>query len=85
LAEEVENSTFVVAVISRFEVTTKRKPFDFFVERLDLKKSRGDCDSFEPTPEIITDFVAVAMECRPGALGVLDELVIKTQTAIAPE
>ncbi|MFN9718579.1 MAG: hypothetical protein ACK58L_07790 [Planctomycetota bacterium] len=23
-------------------VTTKRKPFDFFVERLDLKKSRGD-------------------------------------------
>jgi len=27
----------------------------------------------------------VAMECRPGALGVLDELVIKTQTAIAPE
>jgi len=48
-------------------------------------KNRGDCDSFEPTPEIITDFVAVAMECRPGALGVLDELVIKTQTAIAPE
>jgi hypothetical protein len=23
-------------------VTSKRKPFDFFVERLDLKKSRGD-------------------------------------------
>jgi len=23
-------------------VTTKRKPFDFFVERLDLKKNRGD-------------------------------------------
>ena len=23
-------------------VTTKRKPFDFFAERLDLKKSRGD-------------------------------------------
>jgi hypothetical protein len=23
-------------------VTTKRKPFDFWVERLDLKKSRGD-------------------------------------------
>jgi hypothetical protein len=47
--------------------------------------SRGDCDSFEPSPEIIADFVAVAMECRPGALGVLDELVMKAQTAIAPE
>ena len=36
------NSTFIAARISRFEVTTKRKPFDFFVERLDLKKSRDD-------------------------------------------
>lgn len=47
--------------------------------------SRGDCDSFEPSPEIIADFVAVAMECRPGALGVLDELLMKAQTAIVPE
>jgi hypothetical protein len=62
-----------------------RKPFDMLAEGLLLKSSRGDCVSFEPTPEIITDFVAVAMECRPGALGVLDELVMKAQTAIAPE
>jgi hypothetical protein len=32
----------IAAGISRFEVTTKKKPFDFFVERLPLKKSRGD-------------------------------------------
>jgi hypothetical protein len=48
-----------------------------------MSSSRGECDSFEPTPEIIADFVAVAMECGPGALGVLDELVMKSQTAIA--
>ena len=46
-------------------------------------ESRGDCDSFEPTPDIIADFVVVAMECRPGALDVLEELVMKAQTTIA--
>jgi hypothetical protein len=64
-------------------VTAERKPVDFFVERLPLKKSRDDCDSFEPTPDIIADFVAVAMECRLGALDVLEELVMKAQTTIA--
>jgi hypothetical protein len=29
-------------------VNTKRKPFDFWVERLDLKKSRDNCRIFEP-------------------------------------
>jgi len=32
----------VAARISRFEVTRNREPFDSFVERLPLKKSRGD-------------------------------------------
>ena len=64
-------------------VTTKRKPFDQLAERLKNDFSRGDCDSFEPTPDIIADFVAVAMECRPGALIVLEELVMKAQTTIA--
>jgi hypothetical protein len=38
----VQTATLIAAGISRFEVTTKKKPFDFFVERLPLKKSRGD-------------------------------------------
>ncbi|GDX94109.1 hypothetical protein LBMAG46_41190 [Planctomycetia bacterium] len=41
------NRTFVAAGISRFEVTRKRKPFDFFVGRFDLKKSRNDNTAIE--------------------------------------
>ena len=58
------NSTFDAAGISRFEVTTKRKPFDFFVERLDLKKSRDDCASFEREAQLVFEYVAEALELR---------------------
>ncbi len=43
-------------------VTTKRKPFDFWVERLDLKKSRLDCQAFEP---LITAFIDVFLQPAP--------------------
>jgi hypothetical protein len=56
------NSTFVAAGISRFEVTEKRKPFDFWVERLHLKKNRDECASFEPTAELVADYVAASLE-----------------------
>ena len=55
------NSTFIAAAISRFEVTTKKKPFDFFVQRLPLKKSRGDrtpIELFRPLISVIKGDVA---------------------------
>ena len=58
------NSTFVAAGISRFEVTTKRKPFDFFAERLDVKKNRGECASFEREAQLVSEYVAEALELR---------------------
>ena len=58
------NSTFVAAGISRFEVTEKRKPFDFWVERLDLKKNRGECASFEREAQLVSEYVAEALELR---------------------
>ena len=44
--------------------TTKRKPFDFFVERLDLEKSRGECASFEREAQLVSEYVAEALELR---------------------
>ncbi|MFN9825887.1 MAG: hypothetical protein ACK58J_17230, partial [Planctomyces sp.] len=55
------NSTFDAAGISRFEVTTKRKPIDFFVERLPFGNSTFDAariSRFEVTR------VAVPRCCR---------------------
>ncbi|MFN5900968.1 MAG: hypothetical protein ACK48Y_25800 [Planctomyces sp.] len=43
-------------------VTTKRKPFDFFAERLDLKKNRGECASFEREAQLVSEYVAEAFE-----------------------
>ena len=40
----------------------QKKPFDFWVERLDLKKSRDECASFEPTGELVADYVAASLE-----------------------
>lgn len=65
------NSTFVAAGISRFEVTEKRKPFDFWVERLHLKKNRDECASFEPVAGFVADYVAAAIECRDTDLHLL--------------
>ena len=45
-------------------VTAKRKPFDFFVERLDLKKNRDDCASFEREAQLVFEYVAEALELR---------------------
>jgi hypothetical protein len=43
-------------------VTTKRKPFEFWVERLDLKKTRGECASFEREAQLVSEYVAEAFE-----------------------
>jgi hypothetical protein len=43
-------------------VTKKRKPFDFFVERLPLKTSRGECASFEREAQLVSEYVAEALE-----------------------
>jgi hypothetical protein len=43
-------------------VLTKRKPFDVFAERLDLKKSRGDCQTFEP---LVPEFIDVLLNPGP--------------------
>ena len=61
-AKVCANRTFIAARISRFEVTTKRKPFDFFVERLPLKKSRGEGVSFERETQLVSEYVAEAFE-----------------------
>ncbi|GDX92734.1 hypothetical protein LBMAG46_27420 [Planctomycetia bacterium] len=45
-------------------VTSKRKPFDFFVERLPLKKSRGECPSFEREAQLVSEYVAESLELR---------------------
>ena len=63
-AKVCANRTFIAAEISRFEVTIKKKPFDFFVERLPLKKSRDDCASFEREAQLVFEYVAEALELR---------------------
>jgi hypothetical protein len=45
-------------------VTSERKPFDFFVERLPLKTSRGKCASFEREAQLVSEYVAEALEFR---------------------
>lgn len=68
--------------MSRVDLREQKKPFDIESNGF-FDVSRGDCASFEPVADIIANFVAVAMECRPGAVDVLQELVMKAQTTIA--
>ena len=60
-------------------VTTKRKPFDFLAERLDLKNSRGDWRSFEPTRELFEPFLDEAVG---GFDAILGQLVTLAATSV---
>jgi hypothetical protein len=65
----VQTATLIAAGISRFEVTTKRKPFDFFVEGLPLEKSRGNKTPIEllrpPISEIRSDLAGLIRDATP--------------------
>ncbi len=54
-------------------VTTKRKPFEFFVERLDLKKSRGNKTPIElfrpPISEFKSDVAGLIRDATPDFKG----------------
>ncbi|MFN9038233.1 MAG: hypothetical protein ACK5YO_18175, partial [Planctomyces sp.] len=67
--KSVQTATLIAAGISRFEVTTKRKPFDFFVERLPLEKSRGNKTPIEllrpPISEIRSDLAGLIRDATP--------------------